>query len=177
MTDQSDDLIISAGRALLWIFMGIFIVGAALIALGLGTYLIWQTGVFGPVPDTATGLRAEHAPELPMAMLMALAATLMAFRFTQLLRQIVNSVANGDPFTLENASRLRTMAILALLYQFVSAGMFFLGITVARIAPLEALVSGEELSLSALLLSLTLFILARVFKHGVAMREDLEGTV
>lgn len=177
MTGQSDDIVIRAGRALLWLFMGIFIAGAALIALGLGTFLIWQTGVFGPVPETATGLRAANAPELPMAMLLALAATLMAFRFTQLLHQIVNSVAIGDPFTLENANRLQAMAILALVYQFLSAGMFFLGITVARITPLEALVSGEDLSLTPLLLSLILFILARVFKHGASMREDLEGTV
>ena len=28
-----------------------------------------------------------------------------------------------------------------------------------------------------LILILTLFILARVFRHGAAMREDLEGTV
>jgi hypothetical protein len=28
-----------------------------------------------------------------------------------------------------------------------------------------------------IILVLTLFVLARVFKHGAAMREDLEGTV
>jgi hypothetical protein len=32
-------------------------------------------------------------------------------------------------------------------------------------------------SLGGLLLALTLFILARVFRQGAAMREDLEGTV
>lgn len=46
-----------------------------------------------------------------------------------------------------------------------------------NVEPLEALVSGEDFSLSSLFLSLTLFILARVFRHGAAMRDDLEGTV
>jgi hypothetical protein len=34
-----------------------------------------------------------------------------------------------------------------------------------------------HLSLTALAVGLVLFILGRVFRHGVTMREDLEGTV
>ncbi|MBD3762886.1 DUF2975 domain-containing protein [Rhizorhabdus sp.] len=177
MDREPNDLLLRASKVLLWCFMAIFMAGAALISLGLGTFLVWQTGLLGPIPDTAAGLNPANAPQLPLALLLALAATLMAFRFAQLLAQIVGSIAKDDPFTLQNADRLRTMALLALAYQAVSAGLFFLGVTVARVAPIEALVSGEEFSLSSLLLALTLFILARVFRYGAAMRADLEGTV
>jgi len=34
-----------------------------------------------------------------------------------------------------------------------------------------------HMSLTGLLVGLVLLILARVFRHGAAMREDLEGTV
>ncbi len=177
MNGKPNDPLFRAGEFLLWIFMAIFAAGALLILLGFGTFMVWQTGLLGPIPESATGLDPTHFPELPLAMLLAFGATIMAFYFTLLLWRIVRSVGEGDPFSAENADRLKTMALLALAYQAASAGLFFLGITVARISPLEALVSGEELSLSALLLSLTLFILARVFKHGAAMRDDLKGTV
>jgi hypothetical protein len=35
----------------------------------------------------------------------------------------------------------------------------------------------SDFSLSALGLAIVLFVLARVFRQGAAMREDLEGTV
>ena len=177
MEHKPNDALLRASVILLWVFMAIFAAGAVLIAGGLGIFFVWQTGMLGPIPATASGLDPASAPELPLAMVLAMTATLMAFRFAQLLSQIVRSIAEGDPFTRENSVRLHTMALLALAYQAVSAGLFLLGITVARIAPLEALVSGDDLSLSSLFLSLTLFILARVFRHGAAMRADLEGTV
>ena len=43
--------------------------------------------------------------------------------------------------------------------------------------PHEELTADIEFSLTGVLLALVLFILARVFRHGAAMREDLEGTV
>ncbi|UUX98999.1 hypothetical protein [Sphingomonas sp. J315] len=37
--------------------------------------------------------------------------------------------------------------------------------------------SGVDMSFDSLVLALVLFILARVFRHGTALRDDLEGTV
>ncbi|MEL7219331.1 MAG: DUF2975 domain-containing protein, partial [Pseudomonadota bacterium] len=36
---------------------------------------------------------------------------------------------------------------------------------------------GDGFDLSGILMVIVLFILARVFRHGTRMREDLEGTV
>jgi hypothetical protein len=67
------------------------------------------------------------------------------------------------------------MAWLALAIQVVSIGL----------GPLTYLLSQHfddvdvegGLSLNGVALVLVLFVLARVFRHGAAMREDLEGTV
>jgi len=127
MSHASNDMLLRASQFLLLGFMAILAVGAVLICLGLGTFVVWQTGLLGPIPDAATGLHPANAPELPLATMLALIATLLAFRFTQVLAQIVRSIAESDPFTLVNAERLRMMAALALAYQAVSAGLFFLG--------------------------------------------------
>lgn len=87
--------------------------------------------------------------------------------FLRLLWQIVGTVAAGSPFAGVNAKRLTRMGWLALLLMAMSL--------VQKIA----LDTSETLSdpSGSLLLALTLFILARVFRQGAAMREDLEGTV
>ena len=43
--------------------------------------------------------------------------------------------------------------------------------------PSENLKVDFDFTLTGLLLAIVLFILARIFRHGVEMREDLEGTV
>lgn len=177
MTAHPSDVLLRAGQLLTLLFMAIFLLSSLLIVVGLGTVLLWWTGFLGVPPESATGLDPAVAPQMSLAMVLAFVATLMAFRFTQLLSRIIKSVGDGDPFTLVNSKRLRSMAILAVAYQLVSLALFYLGATVVRIEPIESLVSGEDVSLTALLLALVLFILARVFRHGAAMREDLDGTV
>ncbi len=94
--------------------------------------------------------------------------------FSRLLR-IVESVRVGEPFTLDNAGRLRTIAWALL-------GLELLHICVVAIA---SAVSTTELplringnfDLTGWLAVLLLFVLAQVFLEGTRMREDLEGTV
>src|SRR5436309_2100236 len=94
--------------------------------------------------------------------------------FTRLLR-IVESVRTGEPFTMDNAGRLRTIACALL-------GLELLHICVVAIA---SAVSTKEVplringnfDLTGWLAILLLFVLARVFLEGTRMREDLEGTV
>jgi len=112
-----------------------------------------------------------------LAGICALAAVMLTiglFFMFELIR-IVNSVGEGEPFRAENADRLTRMGWLALAFQVVSAGL----------SPLTYLLSQHVddvdveggLSLQGIVMVLTLFILARVFRHGTAMREELEGTV
>lgn len=94
--------------------------------------------------------------------------------FSRLLR-IVESVRTGEPFTVDNAGRLRTIAWALL-------GLEFLHICVVAIA---SAVSTKEVplringnfDLTGWLAILLLFVLAQVFLEGTRMREDLEGTV
>lgn len=91
--------------------------------------------------------------------------------FLRILWQMVDTVAGGSPFLAVNADRLTRMAWLALLLQVVSVIETLL-VTSDAISPLVS-----QRGWGSLLLALTLFVLARVFRQGTAMREDLEGTV
>src|SRR5882724_8493690 len=94
--------------------------------------------------------------------------------FSRLLR-IVESVRTDEPFTMDNAGRLRTIAWALL-------GLELLHICVVAIA---SAVSTKEMplringnfDLTGWLAILLLFVLAQVFLEGTRMREDLEGTV
>ena len=114
------------------------------------------------------------------AVLLALicAGAVLAFFFLRHLRSIVDSVADRDPFVPLNAKRLRNMAWLALAIQVVAIPMTRLALWFDA-APFAPNVHHNEngISLGWLLLALILFILARVFREGTRLREELEGTV
>jgi Na+/H+ antiporter NhaD/arsenite permease-like protein len=89
--------------------------------------------------------------------------------------KIVKSVGEGDPFCPANARRLERGAWLALAMQVGSLAKLPFA---AWLEPyLKETPLGIDFSLWGLVLALTLFILARVFRKGTTMRDDLEGTV
>lgn len=95
----------------------------------------------------------------------------LALRFALTLLRIMGTVREGDPFVPENAVRLRTMGWLQLGMQatgFVAGafGNFMLH---------DSLTFGG--SITGVITALVLFILARVFAAGTAMRAEIEGTV
>ncbi len=103
----------------------------------------------------------------------------IGYRFMTQLLKIVDSVAEGQPFAPENANRLSRMGWLALAGQAVILPL--MGIT-SWFKPYADKAGhnvdvGFDLDLSTILLILVLFILARVFREGSAMRDELEGTV
>ncbi len=103
-----------------------------------------------------------------------------AFVFFGKLRQIINTVGEGDPFVPENADRLNMMAWMLLgiylLGGAASGVALFVANWVRQIEDAQFTVAGG-FDLTSILMIIILFILARVFKHGAEMREDLEGTV
>jgi hypothetical protein len=101
----------------------------------------------------------------------------MAIWFVHLLGRIVDTVGEGDPFIPANADRLRTMGWLALAIQLLTLPV---GAAVGRVAKAVEDTPSDistHISFTAIVLILILFILARVFRKGAAMREELEGTV
>ncbi len=127
----------------------------------------------------ARALGAEGDPRLLLGMRMimviaVLAAPIGNLVFSRLL-SIVETVRVGNPFVIENAERLKTIAwsvgaleIVRLVIVGVAKGVS----TAARPIHLN-----YNLSITPWLAVLLLFVLASVFDHGARMREDLEGTV
>lgn len=106
------------------------------------------------------------------------AAVLMLWeRFVVTLRHIVDSVGAGDPFAPENAERLSRMGWMALAVFALSLPLGALSGWASSVSETGSLDIDFGGGSSGLALALVLFILARVFRHGAAMREDLEGTV
>ena len=162
-----------------WITLRILIVlnwilGALIFALLVISFLAeewtWRAlgvGAGAAHESVVAGMRA--------IMVIGIAGTPIAYVvFSQLLR-IVESVRAGEPFAMDNAGRLRTIAWALL-------GLELLHICVVAIA---SAVSTKEMplpingnfDLTGWLAILLLFVLAQVFLEGTRMREDLEGTV
>jgi len=108
-------------------------------------------------------------------MLLALIPIGMILLFLHLLRLIIDSVGIGDPFVPDNAVRLSRMAWLAVGVQLASIPIGAIGAWLAQYVKDADIDSG--VSMGGFALALILFILARVFRRGAEMREELEGTV
>jgi hypothetical protein len=133
-------------------------------------------------------LAAVHAPEgtyLAYVVILAIGWGMLSLSmlFIRQLRAIINTVDKGDPFCPDNAMRLARMGWFALGEQVLEfAGQPLLA-TYSKYSPtygigIEISMRSEpHLSLAPLGFAVTLFILARVFRQGAAMRADLEGTV
>jgi Protein of unknown function (DUF2975) len=91
------------------------------------------------------------------------------------LLSIVESVRTREPFTTDNARRLRTIAWALLALELLRVCVVVITSAVStKEVPLR--ISGN-FQVSGWLAVLLLFVLAQVFLEGTRMREDLEGTV
>ncbi|WP_454597716.1 DUF2975 domain-containing protein [Qipengyuania sp. SM2507] len=116
----------------------------------------------------ALGISLFAARFVGHAMVAAIFLLLAAF-FLQLFL-IVRAASSGFPFTSRNAIRLARMGwFLIVAFGPVQWMMWWLGGT-----------PGSDqviLDVLFLLLGLVFLILAEVFRHGIVLREDLEGTI
>jgi hypothetical protein len=109
-----------------------------------------------------------------ICLLIALAA-FIGFRFLRELRRIIDTVAEGDPFIPDNALRLERMGWLAVAIQLIAMPAGALAGWASYLAHTHYI--DISFSFSGALLALILFVLARVFRKGADMRDELEGTV
>jgi hypothetical protein len=183
MTDRPNDLLLLAGKILTVIVQIVLalVAGAVLVALTL--VIVFQNDINAEIAAQASGAGAP----LPLMaviglMALALAAFALIFVFLGRLRAIISSVGEGDPFEPANAIRLNLMAWLLLGVQVLMIPIAGLGLIVTEwagdveSANIEIEIDASP-DLTGILMVVVLFILARVFKHGAAMRDDLEGTV
>ncbi len=124
------------------------------------------------------GIDASAMPWIGVLGVVAAIELALTYLFLRNLRRIIGSVAEGFPFDPINADRLRSMA-------WLSVGMQIIGIPMTRlIVWFDALPhkpnvhhNSDGISIGTILLTLVIFVMARVFRTGAEMQEDLEGTV
>ncbi|MBH5321648.1 DUF2975 domain-containing protein [Aurantiacibacter sediminis] len=178
---RPNDLLLVSGKALT-ILMQIFMsIAAFALLITIPVLLFYQA-------DIAAELTAELGQEItdfPLPtiialLVMALMVVALVFAFFDQLRRIINTVGHGDPFAPQNARRLGNMGWLLLVVQLLMIPISGAGLTVAKWADEvghEDITVDAGLDLTGILMVIVLFILARVFKRGAEMRDDLEGTV
>jgi len=175
-----NDVLLLAGKVLTIIVQAIFGIAAIAMTLAIPAIVFFQDKINAEI--TVNGLDAGPMPVLTLVGIFATIIAMLAliFVFMGKLRAIISSVGEGDPFAPENADRLTLMAWLLVGVQVL---ILPLGALVLALNDwIQALGDGDVtmdigLDIEGILMIIVLFILARVFKHGAAMRDDLEGTV
>jgi len=160
-----------------WVILRVLIVlnwilGALILALLAVSFLaeewIWRAlGVSASAERVVAGMRA--------IMVIGIVGTPIAHVVFSRLLRIVESVRTGEPFTIDNAGRLRTIAWALLALELLHISVVAIASAVStKEVPLR--IQGN-FHLTGWLAILLLFVLAQVFLEGTRMREDLEGTV
>lgn len=181
MPTRRTDLLLLAGKIACIFMQAATAIGAAALIIAIPAILFFRDRVDAELAEEF----GEPSIALPVltvvgVMLIGLAIVAMLFVFFGRLRRIIGTVGEGDPFQPANADRLSQMGWLMLSIQLLAIPAAALGIQLARFAEQ---MEGAQISIdggvdgTGILLTIILFILARVFRHGAAMREDLEGTV
>jgi Protein of unknown function (DUF2975) len=160
----------TALRALIKLNM---LVGVLILALFVAS-VIWG----GPVMR-ALGVRpAADSAALILGMrgimwIGILGVPLAHIVFTRLLA-IVETVNAGDPFIVENAVRLQTIAWAVVALEILNIAAAIIARASAGTQKLDI---AWSFSVTRLLAILLLFVLARVFAEGARMRDELAATV
>ncbi len=152
---------------------------AAAVTLANGDYMIWVLRHGYP------SLQQEGllVPLFLGLAFIAVALGLVA-RFLLYLLDIINSVARGEAFTLRNAQRIKAMAWISLIGMPLGV---LIGGTLGRVVLLigprapDAGIRFETfdggLGATQILMTLLLFVLARLFAQAAAMKDEIEGIV
>ena len=176
------DPLLAIAKTLLGLLIAAFAIAAVALLLGAIAAPFFEGQIIVQLGEAGKGeMAGKFTPLLSLLLVMVAVLVALMGYFMLLLWRIIDTVGHGDPFVPENARRLNLMGWISLA---TYAGGIGLGIVSDWIEGFAGN-SGDSLKFTAeidisgsgLVLSLVLFILARVFRHGAAMREELEGTV
>ena len=136
--------------------------------------------------DTGIAIENPTAREQRLGAASDLLPLVLTIAILWFLRGIARSVRDGDPFTATNVRRLQAIGGL-LMVGFVAAHFADLALQDALLEPYSrARDAFDEPGLrpaddrfpgNALLFGLGVIVLAQVFAHGVALREDVDATI
>ena len=170
------DPLLSIARIVVGLLMGLFVFVGVIVVIGLGAILTVQRGEIVERAAAANG-GAGGYPLVLIAFVLIVALMAVAFLFMRELRRMIGSVEQGDPFQPFNADRLRRMGWLTVVSQLLLVALAAIGMAFDGIRPALMAEDALNAAMGGFLLALVLFILARVFRLGAAMRDELEGTV
>jgi hypothetical protein len=176
MTHSKNDPLLMVAQGLLVLLTGLIIFAMVMVTIGVAAVLTVQRAeILAKV--AAAGAPSELYWILVAALLLVVVLLGFGLRFVIELGRIVASVRTGDPFCPANADRLARMAWLTL---GIQVGTWLMILPALQVQPyVNTLPLRVDLQVppTGLVLALVLFILARVFRYGTALRTDLEGTV
>ncbi|MEJ5979429.1 DUF2975 domain-containing protein [Novosphingobium sp. PS1R-30] len=177
MKHKRDPLLTAARGVISLLLILLALTGLAML-IGAPLLGLWRDGVVAEL-TRRSGHAVAPSVVTEICAILVLSACIMGLAFQSLIhmRRIIDSVALGDPFAPVNAARLTRMGWLTAATQVVS---FPIGVLLHSLGlSLRNIVGHPEFGagLGGILMALLLFVLARVFREGARMREDLEGTV
>jgi Protein of unknown function (DUF2975) len=176
MTPQTRDPLLIAARFILVFMMGAMVLIAVACAIGAVAALAMHGMMVAEMAEHA--IPAEAAWAIPPLLALVVAAGVLGFMFFRHLYRIVGTVAEGDPFIPENAQRLSAMGWITVAVHVLMIPLIGIAAWIAKLAKESGNVHFDGgFDINGILLALILFILARVFREGTRMREELEGTV
>ena len=176
------DPLLLAAKVVLAFVMGVCAFAAFFLLIGAVAAPLMQDNIAAEMLADGKGPLPDGFFWAVSILLLAIAALLgMLIYFLQLLWRIIGSVGEGDPFVPENADRLSRMGWVGVagnVLALMTGGLVTWIAGIAQDLGEDVQFDGEVgFEGGGLLLILVLFILARVFRKGTEMREELEGTV
>ena len=176
------DPLLAVAKGLLLFLMGAMALAAVACLVAIPALIVAQGRVAAElVRQGISASSGDFVGVVLLALVFAVALMAVLFQVFRLLKQVVDTVAQGDPFVPENARRLTVMAWLSLAVQIIALPIAAMGMWIDSVTEGHAGSPGlhieSGISGNGLLLMLVLFILARVFRKGADMRAEIEGTV
>jgi hypothetical protein len=180
MTLAKDDALLKLGKVIAFVLQALCVLGGGVFFLLAVVITLVSQGVLPGLFDANSPPDVAKFPLLTAAIcLTAMANFAVMFYFFGKMRALIESAIKGDPFIPDNARRLNAMAWLLLGSQVLTVIVGELRVYAFSLIDPQSKSTFDisPTDLAGFLIVLVLFILARVFRHGAAMREDLEGTV
>ncbi|ALE18074.1 hypothetical protein AMC99_02803 [Altererythrobacter epoxidivorans] len=175
MNTIKSDPLLAIAKGIIYFMMGVMAVGGIAVAIAAPALLVFYQKAMSQIAEAG----APPATYWLIIVLLVVVAGLiyLGFRFFRHMLHIAQSVGEGDPFVPANADRLNAMAWIMLTITLASIPVTALGAYITKLAGEDTAQIDVGFDGGGIVLILTLFVLARVFRKGTEMRADLEGTV
>lgn len=180
MSIRPKDPLLTAARLVIGFFAIMAGIAIAAVTVAIPAMLLNQDRVLAVIHGKGVQVGSELFGAALVLLACLIAFMALVIWFLLLLRRIVDTVGEGDPFVPENADRLARMGWIAIGTQLLMIPAGAMALWFADIfKDVEDVQIDQDVGISggAIVLILVLFILARVFRRGTEMRDDLEGTV